>query len=328
MFKSIISTKENREWQGIPGIEVTKSGKLIATFYSGGKREPDKKNNILINESNDFGITWSSPEIVMDMKGKTRVYDPTLWHDPDGRLWLIYNQARLKKDFSAWGKFCYDYDSEKKWSDPIKFEFNYPYAIRMNKPIVLKNGDWVLPMTWSKKLPKRWFQHGDALQGVIISSDKGLTWKVFGEVKAPNWALENMIIEKKDKTLWMLIRAGGGYLWESYSKDYGRTWSEGKATQISSPGSRFFIGRLKSGRMLLINSFRSRGRKDLCVALSDDEGATFPKKLIVDERDGVSYPDAVEDENGNIHIVYDRDRKGIGEINYVRLTESDILNVE
>ena len=30
---------ENRIWQGIPGIAITKNGRIFSTFYSGGIKE-------------------------------------------------------------------------------------------------------------------------------------------------------------------------------------------------------------------------------------------------------------------------------------------------
>ena len=41
-------------------------------------------------------------------------------------------------------------------------------------------------------------------------------------------------------------------------------------------------------------------------------------------RDMVSYPDAVQDADGFIYIIYDRDRYNGGEILCTRLTEADI----
>ena len=32
-------TAKHRVWQGIPGIEVTKGGRIFSTFYSGGVKE-------------------------------------------------------------------------------------------------------------------------------------------------------------------------------------------------------------------------------------------------------------------------------------------------
>ena len=58
--------------------------------------------------------------------------------------------------------------------------------------------------------------------------------------------------------------------------------------------------------------------------------------MLLDERDAVSYPDGVEDENGYIYVVYDRERgdkasyeearKSAREILFAKFTEEDIKN--
>ena len=154
--------------------------------------------------------------------------------------------------------------------------------------------------------------------GVMIArtTDEGKTWKLHGALQAPEWALECMITELKDGRLWLLTRTGGGFLWESHSSDKGRTWTEAKASPIANPGSRFFIRRLASGNLLLVNhlGFTGKTRSHLTAQLSTDDGQTWNEGLLLDERKGVSYPDGVQDRDGLIWITYDRDRGGDGEI--------------
>jgi hypothetical protein len=59
--------------------------------------------------------------------------------------------------------------------------------------------------------------------------------------------------------------------------------------------------------------------------LSEDEGKTWKGYLMLDERSDVSYPDCVEDSNGNLYIVYDRERYDAKEILMAKVTEEDIL---
>ena len=134
-----------------------------------------------------------------------------------------------------------------------------------------------------------------------------------------------MIVELRDGRLWMLIRTGSGFLWQSHSSDRGRTWTAGTATTIASPGSRFFIRRLASGNLLLVNHYRFKGRSHLTARLSMDEGKTWNEGLLLDERSGVSYPDGVQAEDGLIWIVYDRDRQGTGEILLATFREEDVV---
>ena len=81
---------ENRIWQGIPGIERTKGGRIFSVFYSGGTGE-QIGNYVVLLKSDDDGKTFSEPIAVVYKAGKYRCYDATLWIDPYGRLWLIWS---------------------------------------------------------------------------------------------------------------------------------------------------------------------------------------------------------------------------------------------
>jgi hypothetical protein len=203
--------------------------------------------------------------------------------------------------------------------------FDAPYAFRMNKPTVLSSGEWIMPVTHAQTPIRDWFAGRRQLQGVGISTTEGLTWKPHGALRAPEWALECMVTELKDGRLWMLIRTGGGFLWESYSKDKGLNWSDAKASRIKNPGSRFFIRRLSSGNLLLVNHYKNSNRSHLTAQLSTDDGVSWNEGLLLDERGGVSYPDGVQDKDGLIWITYDRDRNGAGEILLAKFREEDVV---
>ncbi len=327
MRRHIISTKETRQWQGIPAIERADNGRLWCAFFSGGAKEPDPDNAILIATSGDDGVSWSVPSVIIDPPGLTRAYDPALWHDPAGRLWLFYNQANLEtREFAVWAMTTDQSDSaDPKWSQPRKIALDAPFAFRLNKPTVLTTGHWVLPVTWAREAPADWFAGDQQVQGVGISEDNGQTWTLHGAVEAPGWALENMIIERRDGRLWMLIRTGDGVLWESFSADCGRTWTPGSPTTIVNPGVRFFIRRLASGRLLLINTPDPKRRERLLAYVSDPQNETlFGAGLELDPRDRVSYPDAVQAPDGSIYAVHDCDRQGVGEILLDVFSEEDI----
>ena len=261
----------------------------------------------------------------------SRAFDPTLWIDPKGRLWYIFNRGNKEKAVhDVHARICKDPDAEVlRWSEAFRVGYDAPYAFRLNKVTVLSTGEWLMPVTYAKEKVHAWFGGDKQLQGVGLSTDEGKTWKLYGAVQAPPWALECMVTELKDGRLWMLMRTGSGFLWESFSKDRGRTWSGGEASIIANPGSRFFIRRLASGNLLLVNHYKydqkvRAGRSRLTARLSTDEGKTWNEGLLLDERAGVSYPDGVQDESGLIWIVYDRDRYGAGEILLARFTEEDV----
>ena len=72
--------------------------------------------------------------------------------------------------------------------------------------------------------------------------------------------------------------------------------------------SRFHVRRLASGKLLLLHHFGTLGRDHLCARLSMDDGRSWIGELILDGRDGVSYPDCTVDESGRIYCIYDHGR--------------------
>ena len=137
-----------------------------------------------------------------------------------------------------------------------------------------------------------------------------------------------MIVERKDKSLWMLARTRNGIM-ESESTDAGRTWSEPVLSNIKHPVARFHIRRLASNRLLLVKHGATidshKGRSLLTAWLSDDDGKTWRGGLMLDERTGVSYPDGFQAPDGTIYISWDRNRATDGEILMARFTEDDIF---
>ncbi len=190
----------------------------------------------------------------------------------------------------------------------------------LNKPTVLKNGDWLLPVSdWHKKTAR-----------VFASTDAGASWSERGHLQFPDWEFdEHMIVELKDGRLWMLARTKG-QPHESFSSDGGRTWSEPRqAATVQNINARFFLRRLQSGRILLVKNGapneRLATRTHLRAWLSDDEGQTWKGGLLLDERHAVSYPDGFESPDGVIHILYDWNRHNDAEILLATFREEDVI---
>lgn len=318
-----------RLWQGIPGLERTAQGRVFSSWFSGDNEEPAARNEVYLCYSDDGGKTFTPPKVMASpvTESQTRSFDPTLWIDPKGRLWYIFNRgSKSTATHDVHARICEDPDASPPVFGPeFRVGYDAPYAFRMNKPSVLSTGEWIMPVTHAAEPIHEWFAGPKQLQGVGISTDEGKTWKLHGSLLAPSWALECMITELRDGRLWLLTRTGDGFLWESFSADKGRTWSEIKASTIPNPGSRFFIRRLSSGNLLLVNhhGFKGRTRSHLTAQISTDDGATWTGGLLLDERVGVSYPDGVQDKDGLIWITYDHDRQGVGEMLLAKFREED-----
>lgn len=334
-----------RGFQGIPGLEVTRTGRLWATWYSGGSDEgPD--NFVLLAGSADGGRSWNEPVAVVAPSGDVRAYDPVLWHDPAGRLWWFWAQCLGGRSpgmihdgrAGVWGVVIENPDGPAPvFSAPIRIA----NGVMMNKPTVLADGTWVLPSAvWEFCEPKLAEVAAERFSNITVSTDGGRSFRLRGGADVPRRCFdEHMVVELRNGRLWMLVRTGYG-IGQSFSADGGRTWTPGKDSGLGGPNSRFFIRRLASGRLLLVNhadqsaaaaraAFSEgtewRPRSHLTAFVSCDDGRSWSGGLLLDERPAVSYPDGVEDRHGVIRIIYDRERQREGEILMASFREEDVL---
>ena len=295
-----------RIWQGMPSIAVTKKGRIFSAFYSGGVTE--EIGNFVVLQKSDDGLSFSGP-IAVCYCPDGRCFDECLWIDNLGRLWLFWSFQPTKKE-GTYAVICENPDNDELvWSAPFLVGNN----VMLNKPIVLSNGDWLLPISvWPinirKAFPFSYDVEYETGAFVYKSVDSGRTFTKLGSIVIENRTFdEHMVIEMKDGSLKMFIRSKIG-ISVANSYDFGRTWIIDEKEFLPGPSSRFFVSRLKSGNILFINHYNFTGRNNLCAFLSDDECKTWKYRLMLDERDYVSYPDAMQDENGIIHITYDRER--------------------
>ncbi|QDT91705.1 sialidase family protein [Gimesia algae] len=321
---------DTRMFQGIPGLSRAANGRLWALWYAGGTGEGEL-NYVVLVTSGDDGKTWSGPKLVIDPPGPVRAYDPAIWHDPSGRMWVFWAQSYRWWDgrSGVWAITSDDSDQENpKWTEPRRL----CNGIMMNKPTVLSNGDWLLPVAIWKQPAKESIEHRFDLPkerggNIFISKDQGKSFQLLGQTDVPERTFdEHMVVERKDNSLWTLVRTRYG-IGESSSTDGGKTWSEGKASDIPHVNARFFIRRLKSGNLLMVrhNPADKKSRRDLTAFLSKDDGKTWQGGLLLDERPGVSYPDGVQSDDGTIYIIYDFARTRDKKILMATFTEEDVL---
>jgi len=313
----------SRKFQGIPSLAISPAGRIWAIWYAGKTPGEDENNYVVVSTSGDGGESWIEKLIIdPDEEGPVRAFDPELWIDPDGKLWLFWAQT-IGHDGAksgVWAKTNSDPDDENsKWSEPKRITD----GVMMCKPTVLTTGEWILPVsTWRET---------DNSARVVVSNDKGKTFTIRGACNVPVKVRdydEHMIVERNDKSLWMLIRTKYG-IGESFSNDHGKTWSVPTESVFQHPSARFFIRRLTSGNLLLVKHGQINeriGRSYLTAYLSKDDGHTWLGGLLLDKRNGVSYPDGQQSSDGTIHIIYDYSRTAAREILLAKFTETDVVS--
>jgi hypothetical protein len=348
-----------RQFQGIPGIACTKDGTLWVCWYGGGQGE-GPENFVMVASKAPNDDAWSEPWVfVVASHPQLRVFDPTMWVDPDGKLWLFWAQTHIKPENNSvavfdglrsnmpdtrfiwdgrggvWGTCCERPEREpRKWSEPRRF----CDGIMMNKPAADEAGHWLMPTSiWDLKPYADSISKSQRGPGVAICSDGGHHAKIRGTADIPDAIFDEHIVLPLHDGRWAMWVRNASAVRRAvvcYSSDQGHTWTRGVYTDIPCPNSRFFIGRLLSGALLLISHritskmIDSQSlwpvRSHLAAWVSDDDGQTWQGDLLIDERENVSYPDVALAGDGTIHLVYDHTRNVTGDIVLVELTEQQI----
>jgi len=153
---------------------------------------------------------------------------------------------------------------------------------------------------------------------IYVSDDLGKSWQRgdmldYGVGKHDHaGSIEGSVIERKDGSLYLLLRTESGYLWEAVSGD-GLKWSGLKPSPIPSVTCCPQLARLADGRMALLWNAPPRhlptngkSRAELSLAFSDDEARTWSKPIVVaanfTPRGQVSYPYLYERRPGELWI--------------------------
>jgi hypothetical protein len=313
-----------RKFTGIPSLAISPREQLWAVWYAGITPAEDDNNYVVVAKSGDKGESWQEVLVIdPDGPGQARAFDPQAWVDPDGQLWVFWAQHIYRdstRNTSLWAVSTIDPDAaEPIWSTPRKVS----NGVMMGKPVVLSNQEWALPVSfWHLK-------QGSAK--IVVSSDRGKSWEVRGAVDVPENSRshdEHAIVERKDGTLRMLVRTRYG-IGESFSKDWGRTWSPLSPSAIQNPSARFFVRRLQSGNLLLVKNGpvgKQTKRSHLMAFISSDDGHSWSKGLLLYEKANVSYPDGQQAENGEIFLTFDYNRTKDKIIYMTSFSEEDILS--
>jgi predicted neuraminidase len=281
-------------------IAETKAG-LIAAFF-GGTREG--ANDVGIWVSRRQGASWSAPvEVATGTQpdgSRLPCWNPVLFTMPDGALALFYKVGPNPREW--WGLLKTSRDGGATWSKEQRLPDGILGPIK-NKPVRLADGTIISPSsTESTAKPSLWRVHFER------SSDNGRTWTVVRPEREPSapelHAIQPSLLIHGGGTLQAIGRSRSQRLFETWSKDGGKTWSPLALTSLPNPSSGTDAVTLGDGRHLLVYNPTIKGRTPLDVAVSRD-GRTWATALTLEREPGeYSYPAIIQTADGLVHITY------------------------
>lgn len=287
------------------------SGDLLAAWYAGSdEARPDVA--VLTARKASDADAWESPISVSDTPGKPEG-NCVLFVAPDGLLWLIYGVMHGKLDGPPGPGVRWEtcdvrcktsQDEGRTWSETRMLREELGMVPRC-KPIVLANGDIVMG-----------FEHKSSYSHFMISEDLGRTWfwsqPVFGAKNE-----QPTLVQKSDGSLLALLRPDGSYarIAQSISTDNGRTWTPAVNTEFPNPYAAIDMVKLEDGRWVLAFNNHEEHRSPLTLAVSEDEGSTWPiMRDVVTGEGRFAYPAIIQDSQGMLHLTYTHSRHHIGHI--------------
>ena len=293
-----LNPEENNPRNSEGDFITLKDGRLLFIYsHFSGTSGSDFGNAYLASRySTDKGKTWSTEDqLVVKQEGDMNVMSVSLLRLKNGTIALFYARKNSEEDCMPMMRISED--ESKTWSNPVPCITDKQgyFVLNNNRVIQLKNGRLLMPVALHKIPNGKWQDKGTLY--TYHSDDNGATWTSSEAV--PNISdiitQEPGVVELKDGTIMMFIRASGGVQQLSYSKDKGQTWSPIEPSDIKSPLSPASIARIPStGDLLLVwnnndgsNPATKGKRTPLTVAISKNEGKNWENlKTIEDDPDG------------------------------------------
>lgn len=282
----------------------------------------------------DGGKTWEA-ERELTRLPEGRSAHPTVHRTRDGTIHVFFLGYKQHAWDKATGNPTADTrcdlwtvrsrDAGQIWTTPqMIFE---GYTGSTNGAAETHDGKLVVPFSQYVAQP------GRLVSRTVVSADGGKTWKLsntldIGGSGDHEGALEPCVVELKDKRLWMIIRTSRQFFWESFSKDGGLTWSEAKATHISSSHSPAHVIRLSDGRLAMAWNPAAHQRRQLHLALSDNDGHTWTPSFQA-VRGSTTYPYLLEAKPGELWVGYMDAHGGWGNdprARHIKVAEQILLN--
>jgi hypothetical protein len=334
-------------FEGLMGIPVRLPDGTLLALAAQGRPLKEMANDgpaqpVFARSSHDDGQTWSAPvQVFAYPAGRgsvTQLIYPLV--DKDGHLHAFgLRYFRLPSKENRGAGECQmlhnvSRDGGKTWSPARPVNFGHAYTGAINSIIQLSSGRLLGALSYASDNFLDNVGQIEFRSLSFYSDDDGETWKMgtdnirvpFGPQITHPGAIEPILMEMRDRRVWMIIRTQTLRFWEIFSRDGGQTWTSPVASRFMAPDSPGAIHRLKDGRLVLVwndimsypNGVTGHYRQYLYAALSGDDGKTWTKPQRVGpldqadkEKSRGDYPYLCETTSGKLLLTYYR--FGLGE---------------
>lgn len=257
----------------------------LGCVWFGGTQEGMADISVYFSRLPAGSDTWTPAEKLSDDPARSE-QNPILFPTPGGDLWLIWTAQRSGNQDTAFVRRRISPDHGASWG-PIEtlFEGREGSGLFVRQPpAVLDDGTWLLPVFHCHGSPGRKWVGDDDTSAVLISTDRGGSWR---EVGVPDsvGAVHMNVLPLRDGSLLALYRSRwADFIYESRSQDRGETWTAPVPTTLPNNNSSIQASVLRDGCVaLLFNAINAEGVTERRASLYDE---------IEDEGEDVAVPEA------------------------------------
>lgn len=300
--RSVFDELPGKAGSHAPTIAVLPGGELLCAWFSYDGPEELAGSAIYMARRPAGAAAWEAPVLHVDRcEGDG---NPVLYAEGDS-IWFF--QAAVPFGWSTANVVVQrSFDRGRTWSAAQALGAFIGTNLRF-PPIRLRDGTLLLP-AYSDLVPRAEF----------YSSSDGDRWSRRSEAAPIPAALQPSMVELASGRLLAVMRnQAKGWLWVTASDDAGHSWAPPQDSGFPNPGSAAALVRLASGRLILVFNNDAAERRDLSIALSPDDGATWtPPRVLVADDGELAYPSVVQSPDDAVHVVYSHDRRRIGHIEF------------
>jgi sialidase-1 len=348
VFKS--GTEGHKSYR-IPAIVTLPTGELLAFAEGRVNNSADFGDiNIVMKRSSDKGKTWSDLIMLVDQTSLQAgnpapvidLQDPAY---PKGVVYLFYNTGNNHENEIRKGNgvrevwFIRSFDLARTWSEPVNitsmvhkplqsglnaaYNFKEDWRSYANTPghaMQFQKGKYkgriIIPANHSAGPPQPQFR--DYRAHAFYSDDQGKTFQLSPSIDIEG-SNESIATELSNNRMLMSIRNQRGDIRSrilAYSSTGGEKWDTAYfENQLLDPvcqGSLLTIGYKKGKAIIaLSNAADQRERNNLTIKISNDEGKSWSRSILVDKNetaknDWTAYSDLVLINKKTIGILYER----------------------
>jgi len=334
-------------------LAVLPDGDLGCVWF-GGTQEGVADISIWFSRLARGASAWSAPVQLSDDATRSE-QNPILFAEPGGRLWLLHTAQKSGNQDTAFVRCRISEDSGRTWG-PVRSLVDVPGTFVRQPIVVLDNGDWLLPVFRCRTVPGEKWAGNDDDSAVLISADRGATWTTVPVPASTGCVHMNIVRAAGNRLLAFFRSRWADHVYRSESADGGRSWSAPVPTTLPNNNSSIQVIRLASGRLAMVfndmsaaqaterreslydeieddeppsavaaparvparTAFWGAPRAPLTVALSDDDGITWPARRNLEVGDGYcmtnnsadkrnreySYPSICQSPDGALEVAY------------------------